>query len=349
MNTKNPIFIGAIAFVLGWAIGLFLFGWAIWPVEYQGATAYDLSPAAQQQAVTTSAELYSYNHDAAMAQASLGSWGGDAVACEMATQTADVAEAQKLTDVATAVNGTGCDATVPPPPEEEGKSSLSTILFLGILLILIVGAIMVLRGRRNDMLDGGNDLPETVFGTVPDEGPESGEGEAEFNAVPIAKFQTTYNHGHESFDDSFSIEKSDGSFLGECGVSIAESIGSDSPKNVTAIEVWLFDKNDIRTITRVAMSEHAFYDEAMKAKLAPKGEPSLAKESEIVVLETAALIINVELKGLQYGTSDTLPPDSYFERVTFELSAWAKEDGGGDDVSNDDADGSADDALEFDA
>lgn len=347
MNTKNPILVGAIAFALGWAIGLFLFGWVIWPVEYQGATAYDLSPEAQQHAVTTSAELYSLNHDAAMAQEALGSWGGDAVACEMATQTADPVEAQKLTDVATAVNGAGCDA-VEVPPAEEGGSSLSTIFFLAILLILIVGAIMVLRGRRNDMLDGSNDVPDTVFGTVPDEGPESGEDESEFNAVPIAKFQTTYNHGHESFDDSFSIEKSDGSFLGECGVSIAESIGSDSPKNVTAIEVWLFDKNDIRTITRVAMSEHAFYDEAMKAKLAPKGEPALAKENEIVVLETAALIINVELKGLQYGTSDTLPPDSYFERVTFELSAWAKEEGG-DAASADDSDGSADDALEFDA
>ena len=348
MNTKNPIFVGAIAFALGWAIGLFLFGWVIWPVEYQGATAYDLSPAAQQQTVTTSAELYSYNHDAAMAQASLGSWGGDTVACEMATQTADIAQAQNLTDVATAVNGTGCGAVETPPAEaeEEGGSSLSTIFFLAILLILIVGAIMVLRGRRNDMLDGGSDVPDTVFGQVPDEGPESGEGEAEFNAVPIAKFQTTYNHGHESFDDSFSIEKSDGSFLGECGVSIAESIGSDSPKNVTAIEVWLFDKNDIRTITRVAMSEHAFYDEAMKAKLAPKGEPSLAKENEIVVLETAALIINVELKGLQYGTSDTLPADSYFERVTFELSAWAKEEGG--DAAAD-SNNSADGALEFDA
>ena len=342
MNTKNPIFVGVIAFILGWAIGLFVFGWGIWPVEYQGATAYDLSSEAQQHLVTTSADLYGYNKDAQMAQQSLGSWGGDTLACEMATQTTDPAQSQKLIMVATAVNGTGC-GVAEPAAQEEGGSSLSTIFFLVILLILIVGAIMVLRGRRNDMLNGDkNAVPDTVFGTIPDEGPTSGD-ETEFDAVPIAKFQTTYNHGHESFDDSFSIEKSDGSFLGECGVSIAESIGSDSPKSVTAIEVWLFDKNDIRTITRVAMSEHAFYDEAMKAKLAPKGEPALAKENEIVVLETAALIINVELKGLQYGTSESLPPDSYFERVTFELSAWAKEESSSDAAAS----GGADDTLEF--
>ena len=346
MNTKNPILVGSIAFVIGWAIGLFVFGWGIWPVQYQGATALDLSPEAQQQAVKISAELYSYNKDAAMAQQALGPWNGASVACQMATQTADAAEAQKLTDVATAVNGTGCNVTETAPVEDPAGSPLSTVLLLGLLLLLIVGAIMVLRGRRNDMLDSdGDGVPDTVFGTVPDEGPESGDDVA-FNAVPIAKFQTTYNHGHESFDDSFSIEKSDGSFLGECGVSIAESIGSDSPKNVAAIEVWLFDKNDIRTITRVAMSEHAFYDEAMKAKLAPKGEPALARENEVVVLETAALIINVELKGLEYGDSESMPPKSYFERVTFELSAWAKEDGDSSEVA---ASGGADGALEFNA
>lgn len=346
MNTKNPILVGAIAFVIGWAIGLFVFGWGIWPVQYQGATAYDLSPEAQQQIVKTSAELYSYNKDVAMAQESLASWNGTAVACQMATQTGDPAEAQKLTDVATAVTGTACNPDEAAPTEDPTSSSLSKVLLLALLLLLIFGAIMILRGRRNEILDGdGDGMPDTVFGTVPDEGPESGE-EASFNAVPIAKFQTTYNHGHESFDDSFSIEKSDGSFLGECGVSIAESIGSDSPKNVTAIEVWLFDKNDIRTITRVAMSEHAFYDEAMKAKLAPKGEPALAKENEVVVLETAALIINVELKGLQYGDAESMPPESYFERVTFELSAWAKEDGDGGDASPSDG---ADGALEFNA
>jgi len=347
MNTKNPILVGAIAFVLGWAVGLFVFGWWLTPIEYSGATASDLSPEAQQQVVAMSAELYSLNKDAAMAQQSLSGWGGDAVACEMATQTADPTQAQKLTDVATAVNGTGCTGAeaVEQPAEED--SSLSTVFLLGLLLLFILGAVWVLIRRRNDMLDGGSDTPETVFGTVPDEGPTSGD-EAEFEAVPIAKFQTTYNHGHESFDDSFSIEKADGSFLGECGVSIAESIGSDSPKSVAAIEVWLFDKNDIRTITRVAMSEHTFYDEAIKAKLAPKGEPALAKENEIVVLETAALIINVELKGLQYGTSESLPPDSYFERVTFELSAWAKEESS-DAAPSDDSDGGADGALEFNA
>jgi hypothetical protein len=130
--------------------------------------------------------------------------------------------------------------------------------------------------------------------------------------------------GHDSYDDSFSIENANGDFLGECGVGISESLGADAPKNVTALEVWLFDKNDIRTITKVIMSDHAFFDEALKAKLEPKGDPVLAREDETVVLETASLIINAEIKDMEYGAG-TLPPQSYFERITIELSAWAKE------------------------
>jgi hypothetical protein len=130
--------------------------------------------------------------------------------------------------------------------------------------------------------------------------------------------------GHDTYDDSFSIENGSGDFLGECGVSIAESLGADSPKSVTAFEVWLFDKNDIRTITKVIMSDHAFFDDALKAKLAPNGEPVMAREHETVVLETATLIINAEITELAYGTG-TLPPQSFFERFTIELSAWSKE------------------------
>ncbi|HRO22963.1 MAG TPA: hypothetical protein PLR07_01525, partial [Promineifilum sp.] len=148
---------------------------------------------------------------------------------------------------------------------------------------------------------------------------------AESRAVPIARFRTAYTHGHDTYDDSFSIENANGDFLGECGVGISETLGASASRNVTAFEVWLFDKNDIRTITKVIMSDHAYFDEALKAKLAPKGEPVLARENETIVLETATLIINAEITEMEYGESGDMPDASYFERFTIELSAWAKE------------------------
>jgi hypothetical protein len=160
--------------------------------------------------------------------------------------------------------------------------------------------------------------------------------------VPLARFQSNYTYGLDTYDDSFSIENANGDFLGECGVGISESIGTDTPKNVTAFEVWLFDKNDIRTVTKVIMSDHAFFDEALKAKLAPKGEPVLARENEVIVLETASLIINAEIKDMEYGTG-TLPPQSFFERFAIELSAWAKEG----DYGEPDVQGRIDEILNY--
>jgi hypothetical protein len=152
---------------------------------------------------------------------------------------------------------------------------------------------------------------------------EASESSAE-QVTPIARFETTYVRGHDTYDDSFSIENIEGDFLGECGVGISDTIGTDSPKSVSAFEVWLFDKNDIRTVTKVVMSDHAFFDDAIKAKLAPKGEPVLGRPNETIVLETASLIVNAEITEMEYG-SGTLPPQSFFERFTVELSAWAKE------------------------
>ena len=134
---------------------------------------------------------------------------------------------------------------------------------------------------------------------------------------------TTYTLGDDAYDDSFSVDGPDGNFLGECGMGISETIGVGDPKKVTAFEVWLFDKNDIRTVTRVVMSEHAFRDEALKSKLAAKGEPVLARSGDTVSLETATLVVTARIVDMAYG-GGALPPNSYFERLTIELAAYRK-------------------------
>ncbi len=143
--------------------------------------------------------------------------------------------------------------------------------------------------------------------------------------APIVQFMTTYLHGDDLYDDSFSIETASGEFLGETGVGISETIVSGEAKNVTCFEVWLFDKNDIRTVTKVVMSEHAYNDDAIRAKLAPKGEAVLAKTGDKMTLETATLRVQARLVDLSYK-SGPVPPNSVFERITIELAAW-KADG----------------------
>jgi hypothetical protein len=140
----------------------------------------------------------------------------------------------------------------------------------------------------------------------------------------MSQFMTTYMLGDDLFDDSFSIDSPTGEFLGECGVGISESIGVGEPKKVTAFEVWLFDKNDIQTVTKVLMSEHAFSDDKLRTRLSAMGDPFLVQPGMETELETATLRLVARVVDMAYG-SGASPTDSYFERITLELAVWQKE------------------------
>jgi len=176
------------------------------------------------------------------------------------------------------------------------------------------------------------------------------EQKTDFSAAgekpPVGQFMSTYILGDDLYDESFSIETPSGEFLGECGSGISETIGVGDPKKVTATEVWLFDKNDIRTVTKVLMSRHAYNDEALRTKLAPKGEAILAEPGLITTLETQTLRVQVRIIDLQYGTG-ALPPESFFERITVELAAWPKEGGAPSGPRNDPAFGDTAELLNY--
>jgi len=346
-NQGRYILVGVIAFIVGWAIGLFLFGWLIWPVEYTGAKPQDLADSAQQTYLVAMADLYAYQGNQERMQQTFADWpDADQAICNLYNETADPDEALRLNALAQALNGNGCAnvATTPDATESGGgRGNASYIaLICGLLAILavVVVAILVVWQRRGS--SGPPDEPASSYGTLEAQTSYAQEATAEQQVIPLARFQTTYSRGHDTYDESFSIENADGDFLGECGVGLSESLGADEPKSVTAFEVWLFDKNDIRTVTKVVMSDHAFFDEALKAKLAPKGEPVLARPNETIVLETATLIVNASITELEYGTG-ALPPQSFFERFTVELSAWNKEG----DFDQPDVQERVDDMLDF--
>jgi sensor domain CHASE-containing protein len=346
-NRGRYILVGIIAFVVGWAIGLFIFGWNIWPLKYTGALPKDLTDSQKQTYVVAMADLFAYQGNQQRMQQTFANWpDADQAICQLYNDAADVDEAARLNALAQTLNGSGCAGVMVAPDTGEaggGRSSAGFIaLICGLLAILavVIVAILVIWQRRGTgapddaALDYDMGAAESNF-TVEDAAIEQ-------RVTPLARFQTTYSRGHDTYDESFSIENADGDFLGECGVGLSETLGADVPKNVTAFEVWLFDKNDIRTVTKVVMSDHAFFDEAIKAKLAPKGEPVLARPNETIVLETATLIVNAAITELEYGTG-ALPPQSFFERFTVELSAWNKEG----DFQEPDIQGRVDEMLDF--
>lgn len=223
-------------------------------------------------------------------------------------------------------------------PSASGSSAARYILPVcgATLLIglLLVGA-LILRGRmeesveEEEYLQPGYDMPEEFdlaeagFGYDEDQAVEEQLEDEQFpetDLEPLATFRTIYSIGDDTYDDSFSIESPTGDFLGECGVGIGDAIGAGDPRKVSAFEVWLFDKNDIQTVTKVVMSRYTFSDEETRGKMAAKGDPVLAQSGEVIYLETRSLVVEARIVDMSYGQS-ALPNESFFDRMTIELRA----------------------------
>jgi len=140
---------------------------------------------------------------------------------------------------------------------------------------------------------------------------------------PVAQFMSTYAFGDDRYDESFTFDAPNGEFLGECGVSISDIIGVGEPKKISAFDIWLFDKNDIQTVTKVLMSKHSFDDPTTRQRLEIRGEPILAEPGAQFVLQTATLRLEGRIVDVMYGDM-LLPEDSYFQRSTVELAIYRK-------------------------
>jgi len=140
---------------------------------------------------------------------------------------------------------------------------------------------------------------------------------------PVAQFMSTYAFGDDRYDESFTFDAPNGEFLGECGVSISDIIGVGEPKKISAFDIWLFDKNDIQTVTKVLMSKHSYEDATTRQRLEIRGEPILAEPGAQFVLQTATLRLEGRIVDVMYGDMP-LPEDSYFQRSTVELAIYRK-------------------------
>ncbi|MFH1929835.1 MAG: hypothetical protein ABIK79_16955 [Chloroflexota bacterium] len=136
----------------------------------------------------------------------------------------------------------------------------------------------------------------------------------------LGQFVSEYVKGELDFDTSFGIESPGGEFLGECGMGITEFIGEKDEQRVSAFEIWLFDKDDTRTVSKVLVSEHAYRDPAMRAKLSAKGELVVGRTGESLELETASLRMVAQIIASGYGESGELPPGSFFSRLKVKLN-----------------------------
>ncbi len=211
-------------------------------------------------------------------------------------------------------------------PETPGGVGGGTIVLIAIVVLLLVaGAVAWVSLRR--LLRNPAPAEITPGMQATEINREATKNKTNFEALgvapPITQNMTTYVLGDDLYDESFSIDTPSGDFLGEYGVGVSETIGVGDPKKVTALEIWLFDKNDIKTATKVLMSAHAFSDPAIRSRLEAKGELIQVEPQKQIMLETETLQLLATVVDLQYGDG-SMPDQSYFERVTLELAIWRK-------------------------
>lgn len=326
---SKPLYAGIAGLVVGLLIGLPILGWWLWPVKWYDAAPSDMRMEIQQDYVCMMIDSYARNENASLAVrrfAELGESGPELLSgtsaknCPSTPQ--DTIDAFQSMMKVPASGESESENNGETGTITTGKSS-SSILLLSVLCLvtLLVGAaafyLFVLKPRR---AAGGSLFKKSKVG--PGESIEAtmepGDGEA-----PIAQFMTTYVIGDDLYDDSFSIDAPNGEFLGECGVGISETIGNGEPKKVTAFEVWLFDKNDIQTITKMVMSRFAFNDSTIRQRLMSKGELLQVQPGQRLALETATLMLEAHVVDINYGQGG-VQPESHFDRLTLELSVWQK-------------------------
>jgi hypothetical protein len=324
---RRSLLIGlVVGLVLGLFLGMLLF-WGLFPVQWTDAHSYDLSPDDKADYMALVADAYKLDKDPARASDYLANWTMEekqqavAGAIEMYESEGRPDKVQDVQDLSLVLGiGTGAE---PPGPTEEPpglfeRLRIPCLVFFIVLLILVLGWIGLRQATRRRAAAPSAVPVARPVAPVPQVEEWEGVGQP-----PLGHFFTTYQLGEDTYDESFSIETPMNEFLGECGVGISETVGVGDPDKVTAFEVWLFDKSDIRTVTKVLMSEYAYHDDSLRAKLASKGEAVLARPGSPFTLETSGLQVRIDVTELVYGDGE-LPPKSFFSKLTVELVAMAK-------------------------
>lgn len=318
---NRPVIAGVAGLVVGLLVGWMVLGWLVFPVKYTNAFPEHLRAGDpfnyREDYLRMAIDSYSQNPDDQLARQrfrGLGVAGPELLDAIIANPGAQGSAAISQFSFAVQEERAAIEEAA-----SAGGSFLSgpLLLICGLTLVLAVAIAFVVYMRQ----ERGGERPAAG---VREARPELAEAEVPGEEPPLAQFMTTYMLGDDLFDDSFSIDSPAGEFLGECGVGIAETIGVGEPKRVSSFEVWLFDKNDIQTVTKVLMSAHVFNDEATRQRLAAKGEPVLAEPGTQITLETATLQLVARIVDMSYGEG-ALPPESFFDRLTLELAVWPVE------------------------
>jgi len=342
------------AFVLGALFGLIVLGWYVFPVRWYDTDPEDLRLEHQEEYLELIADSYAQTSDLPLAIERVRRLQGarrsrDEIV-EMMNRLAEkrrkegrFAEAQRISVLAAAIS-----LPTPTPSVAVSQAVKSSgvrtrvkamaLPLLVIVLVVLGGALLFVYLRRRpytvslpkisrmlprkrpieavEELEEVEEVSEEEFAPFVYTPPTERE---EVFGAELGRFRATYNLGDDDFDASFGLEGPGGDFLGECGIGIRETLDAEGPRRVTAFEVWLFDKQDIRTVIGMLASEYAYQDEKMRAALSARGEVVLARPGAVIDLETVGLRLHAGVREVSYGQDPDLPSRSFFSKLVVDL------------------------------
>ena len=320
---KNMRVVLILGVVLGVLLGI-IFAWGIWPAKAVDTTPEVLRLDLQKDYLRMTIDSYNRTGDPNKAMERWNNLGKakDYVYGQLLNDPGylNPIDIQNFGAFVQSVSGTPIAPAATPTGGSSALGNLIVYASIAVIIILLgVGGLYLYRLLRKST----GPVTAVMQAAEASRQAEKTDFQSLGLATPITQTMTTYVLGDDLYDESFSIDTGGGEFLGEYGVGVSETVGVGEPKKVAALEVWLFDKNDIKTATKVLMSEHAYNDPNIRARLEPKGELIVVKPQEQVLLETATLQLLATVVDMEYGVG-AAPQKSYFERITLELAVWPR-------------------------
>ncbi|MFN3705232.1 MAG: hypothetical protein ACK4WM_04490 [Thermoflexales bacterium] len=159
---------------------------------------------------------------------------------------------------------------------------------------------------------------------TPSQAPQPVITSAPFGEAPFQTFSAKYSEGIDDFDESKDLYTAEGELLGECGVSIAERYGLGNSSCPVAFVVWVFDKADMSSETRILLTPFAASHQAIRHKLEARGTLIELKSDRLQFeIVTSTMHVEVRVSGVEFKRLDATPLDGV-RKAEFHFSAFLK-------------------------
>ena len=210
-----------------------------------------------------------------------------------------------------------------------GAIALTLVNRLVVQPTVVAGAKALWRSRP-----GGVSMPTVPSHIRSPDSPPVLSGDTDMNQ-PVFRRLSVYQNSAGEYDDSWEIQADNDAFLGECGVTAADTGMEGSAYRVSALEAWLFDKDDpVRSMTTIFATSFIVNDATARAQMETRGNIVPLEPGATAYLETNALRLRVRVIDVVWGTAGSAPSNSFLESATTEITVWHKAIAPGQDLSS---------------